>query len=152
MIDAVVFDLDAVLIDSERVWSDAEGAARPRVGRGLATRGHADDDGHELARVVALPARRTRREDVAGGDFRRVVKRLMTIYRQHLPLLPGAREAVSSLASRWPLGLSSSSNRPVIELVLDLAGFRRFFAATVSSEEVRHGKPATDVYLEAHAA
>jgi len=78
-----------------------------------------------------------------------VVKRLMAIYRERLPLLPGAREAVSSLAARWPLGLASSSNRPVIELVLDLADFRQFFAVTVSSEEVRHGKPAPDVYLEA---
>ncbi len=54
-----------------------------------------------------------------------------------------------SLASRWPLGLASSANRPVIELVLGLAGLDGCFAATVSSEEVAHGKPAPDVYLEA---
>jgi HAD superfamily hydrolase (TIGR01509 family) len=73
----------------------------------------------------------------------------MAIYREHLPLLPGASDAVASLASHWPLGLASSSNRPVIELVLDLADFRRFFSVTVSSEEVSQGKPAPDVYLEA---
>src|ERR671927_1487864 len=66
-----------------------------------------------------------------------------------LPLIPGAREAVASLAGRWPLGLASSANRPIIDLVLELAGIRDSFAATVSSEEVERGKPAPDVYLEA---
>jgi beta-phosphoglucomutase-like phosphatase (HAD superfamily) len=58
-------------------------------------------------------------------------------------------EAVSRLGKRWPLGLASSSNRVVIDEVLDVAGIRDLFAVTVSSEEVAHGKPAPDVYLEA---
>jgi HAD superfamily hydrolase (TIGR01509 family) len=66
-----------------------------------------------------------------------------------LPLLPGAREAIERMAERWPLGLASSSNRPVIDLVLDRMGVAAKFAATVSSEEVGRGKPAPDVYLEA---
>jgi HAD superfamily hydrolase (TIGR01509 family) len=78
-----------------------------------------------------------------------VVQRLSTIYRERLPLLPGARESVARLAARWPLGLASSSNRPIIDLVLELAGLERLFRATVSSEEVGRGKPAPDVYLEA---
>ncbi|HEX9416198.1 MAG TPA: HAD-IA family hydrolase [Gaiellaceae bacterium] len=68
-----------------------------------------------------------------------------------MPLLPGAREAVERLAARWPLGLASSSNRPVIDLVLELAGLEALFRATVSSEEVGRGKPAPDVYLETAA-
>src|SRR2546423_1055826 len=78
-----------------------------------------------------------------------VVARLQESYRRTLPLLPGAREAVERLAARWPLGLASSANREIIELVLDLAELRSRFAATVSSEEVAHGKPAPDAYLEA---
>ena len=65
------------------------------------------------------------------------------------PLLPGAAEAVASLAARWPLGLASSANRELIDLVLELGGLGRFFRTTVSSEEVARGKPAADVYLEA---
>ena len=57
-------------------------------------------------------------------------------------------EAIRSLGARWPLGLASSSNREVIDLVLELAGVQGAFKATVSSEEVAHGKPAPDVYLE----
>jgi HAD superfamily hydrolase (TIGR01509 family) len=53
------------------------------------------------------------------------------------------------MAARWPLGLASSSNRPVIEAFLDAADVRDLFAVTVSSEEVARGKPAPDVFLEA---
>ena len=78
-----------------------------------------------------------------------VVERMEERYRERVPLLPGAREAVTSLAERWPLGLASSANRPLIELVLDLTALAPLFRAAVSSEEVARGKPAPDVYLEA---
>ena len=73
---------------------------------------------------------------------------MLAAYREHLPLVPGAVEAVQRLAERFPLGLASSSNRPLIDTVLELAGIASFFRATVSSEEVARGKPAPDVYLE----
>jgi HAD superfamily hydrolase (TIGR01509 family) len=79
----------------------------------------------------------------------RVVERLLTHYRQHLPLLPGAADAVRRMAAHWPLGLASSSNRPVIDAVLGLSGLNQFFAVTVSSDQVGRGKPAPDVYLAA---
>jgi HAD superfamily hydrolase (TIGR01509 family) len=78
-----------------------------------------------------------------------VVRRLSASYRENLPAIPGAREAVERLAARWPLGLASSSNRELIDLALELLGVRYLFKATVSSEEVARGKPAPDVYLEA---
>ena len=78
-----------------------------------------------------------------------VVRRLEHIYREELPLLDGAVAAVERLAAVWPLGVASSSNRELIDLVLELSGLERFFGATVSSEEVARGKPAPDVYLEA---
>src|SRR5918992_2187835 len=78
-----------------------------------------------------------------------VVRLMLERYRTELPLLPGAVEAVQRLAARSPLAVASSSNRPLIEAVLDAAGLERHFRATVSSEEVPRGKPAPDVYLEA---
>jgi len=80
---------------------------------------------------------------------RQVVDRVADGYRERVPLLPGAVEAVRSLAEEWPLGLASSSNRPLIDLVLERAGIADSFQVTVSSEEVERGKPAPDVYLEA---
>jgi HAD superfamily hydrolase (TIGR01509 family) len=77
-----------------------------------------------------------------------VVARMEELYREDLPLLPGARETVIDLGRVWPLGLASSANRPVIDLVLSLGRLSDQFVATVSSEEVPHGKPAPDVYIE----
>src|SRR4029079_11989897 len=78
-----------------------------------------------------------------------VVRRMLDAYRAQLPLVDGAVAAVKRLAAGYPLGLASSSNRPLIDVVLDVAGVASLFAATVSSEEVARGKPAPDVYLEA---
>jgi HAD superfamily hydrolase (TIGR01509 family) len=70
-------------------------------------------------------------------------------YEVHLPLLPGAVDAVRRIAGRWPLGIASSAPKSLIEAVLGASGLRDAFAAAVSSEEVPLGKPAPDVYLEA---
>jgi HAD superfamily hydrolase (TIGR01509 family) len=78
-----------------------------------------------------------------------VVRRVAATYEHGLPLLPDAIETVRDLAAHWALGLASSSNRPIIDLVLERAGVRACFAAVVSSEEVANGKPAPDVYLAA---
>jgi HAD superfamily hydrolase (TIGR01509 family) len=85
----------------------------------------------------------------ADAISRDVVRRMEDGYRRALPLLPGAGEAVRALAERWPLALASSSNREIIDLVLELADFGEAFRVTVSSEEVQRGKPAPDVYLAA---
>ena len=74
---------------------------------------------------------------------------MLAAYRDHLPLIPGALDAVRRLAARFPLGLASSSNREIIDLVLEAARWKELFRVTVSSEEVERGKPAPDVYLEA---
>ncbi len=149
MIEAVIFDLDGVLIDSEQAWAWArEQLARERGGtwRSDATQAMMGMSSPEWSRYM---------RDTLGVDMRsediavEVVRRLEDSYRQRLPLIAGARGAVAALAVRWRLGLASSANRSVIELVLDLAGMRERFAATVSAEEVAHGKPAPDVYLEA---
>jgi HAD superfamily hydrolase (TIGR01509 family) len=78
-----------------------------------------------------------------------VVRRMLGRYRRELPLVEGAVEAVRALAGSFPLAVASSSNRPLIDTVLETAGLTDCFAATVSSEEVARGKPSPDVYLEA---
>jgi HAD superfamily hydrolase (TIGR01509 family) len=149
VIDAVVFDLDGLLLDSEHLWDEVrEELTRERGGR-WHDRAQADMMGmssvewsrymHEQLGLPESP------EELSAE----VVRRMEARYRERLPLIPGAREAVKRIAARWPLGLASSSNRPLIDLALELSGLASFFRATVSSEEVARGKPAPDVYLEA---
>jgi len=149
VIEAVIFDLDGVLLDSEQVWDEArEQLAKERGGRWHenAQRDMMGMSSLEWSRymhdVIGLPEPPERINT-------EVVERLAALYREHLPVVPAAREAVERLAARWPLGLASSSNRELIDLALELLGVAHLFKATVSSEEVSRGKPAPDVYLEA---
>jgi HAD superfamily hydrolase (TIGR01509 family) len=147
--DAVIFDMDGVLVDSEAVWDDVrkrfveenggrwhDGAQRDMMGmssvewsRYVRDRLDVEMDPEEISAAVA--------------------NRVADVYRERLPLLPAAIESVRSLGLEWPLAVASSSNRHVIDLVLELAGIADAFGVTVSSEEVGAGKPAPDVYLEA---
>jgi HAD superfamily hydrolase (TIGR01509 family) len=76
-----------------------------------------------------------------------VISAMAERYRSHLPLLPGAVDAVRLMGSRFTLGLASSSPRSLIAVVLDASGLRPAFAAVRSTEEEARGKPAPDVYL-----
>ena len=147
-IDAVVFDLDGLLLDSEHLWDEAREALTHERGGRWHARAQADMMGmsslewsrymHERLGVPESP------EQISDD----VVRRMKALYAERLPLVPGAEEAVERLAARWPLGLASSSNRPLIDLALELSRMGPHFRASVSSEEVAHGKPAPDVYLE----
>lgn len=149
MIEAVIFDLDGVLVQTEEVWDEVRRElAVERGGRYDAEAQRAmmgmsslewSEFMHEELGIPEPP------EQISAEVVRRMERR----YRERLPLIEGAREAVERLAARWPLGLASSSNRPLIDAVLELSGLAEHFQATVSSEEVARGKPAPDVYLGA---
>ncbi len=147
MIEAVVFDLDGVLIDSEPVWE--------RVRRGLVSErgGHWAADAQKKLMGMSTPEwARYLSEDLGvglppGEVAELVTDRMAASYREHLPLLPGAVEAVRRLAARWPLGLASSAPAVLIETVLESAGLRPDFQVTMSTEQVPRGKPAPDIYL-----
>jgi HAD superfamily hydrolase (TIGR01509 family) len=148
-VQAVVFDLDGLLLDSEPAWDEARRQVTAQRGGRWTSQATLDMMGmsspewsrymHQRLGVPLDP------QEIAA----RVVERMQSLYRRRLPLVHGARPAVERLARRWPLAMASSSNRPVIDLALSLAGLEPFFQATVSSEEVARGKPAPDVYLEA---
>ena len=145
----MVFDLDGVLIDSERLWDQA----RRQVATGHKGRWRADATAAMLGMSSVEWSRYMR--DTLGVELAPdqivdlVVADLLEQYRRNLPLIPGAMAAVHRIGRRWPLGLASSAGRLVIDTVLAVAGLQHAFQATVSSEEVPRGKPAPDVYLEA---
>lgn len=147
LIEAVVFDLDGVLIDSEPVWAQvreevvvAHGGrwspdAQPRM-MGMST-------AEWSAYMVGDLGVRLSPAEVA----RVVIEAMARRYREHLPLLPGALDSVRLMGSRFVLGLASSAPRSLIDAVLDASGLRSSFAAVRSTEEEARGKPAPDVYV-----
>ncbi|MGW2145240.1 HAD family hydrolase [Nonomuraea bangladeshensis] len=143
-----MFDLDGVLVDSEPVWEEVRRAFVAEHGgtwqpdtqsrlMGMST-------GEWAAYLHELGVRLSP-DEIARG----VVDQMAARYRDEVPLMPGAVEAVRRLAAGRVLGLASSSPRRLIDVVLDAAGLTDCFAATVSTEEVERGKPAPDGYLEA---
>jgi HAD superfamily hydrolase (TIGR01509 family) len=148
-VEAVVFDLDGVIIDTEEVWEEVR-------------RGYAAEYGREF-----LPDSQTRMMGMSTGEWSRhlsadvgvprtpeqvaadVLDRMAARYREALPLIPGSVEAVRRMGARFTLALASSSARVLIDQVLVTAGLTDAFRVTLSTEEVPRGKPAPDVYLEA---
>jgi beta-phosphoglucomutase-like phosphatase (HAD superfamily) len=136
MPEAVIFDLDGVLMDSEQRWNEA------KEGLGRETGGRWRDEAPRVMMGMSSPEWSTYLHDDLGVPMdakaigRDVVQRMEAGYHRALPLLPGAEEAVRALARHWPLELASSSNWEIIDLVLELADFGAAFRVTVSSEEV----------------
>ena len=149
MIEAVVFDLDGILIDSEHVWDEVrQQLAEERGGtwNENASRDMMGMSSIEWSRYMRDVVGLTEEPEEISAE---VVRRLEDRYRRELPMIAGAELAVDRLAERWPLALASSSNRELIDLGLESSGLGRRFEASVSSEEVERGKPAPDVFLEA---
>jgi HAD superfamily hydrolase (TIGR01509 family) len=147
MIEAVIFDLDGVLIDSEPVWEEVRRQVVAEHGgqwaadtqqrlMGMSTGEWASYLSAGLG--VQLPP-----DQVA----QLVIGQMADRYREHLPLMPGAVTAVRALAAHWPLGLASSAPLSLIDTVLNASALRPCFAATMSTEQVMAGKPAPDIYL-----
>jgi HAD superfamily hydrolase (TIGR01509 family) len=144
-----LFDQDGVLVDSEGAWDAARRAVVAENG------GRWKDQATRAMMGMSAPEWSRYMHDELGVSLTpeeisdRVVARLLAGYERSLPLLPGAVDAVKRIAARWPVGLASSANREVIDAVLSASGLTDVFGATVSGEEVAHGKPAPDIYLEA---
>jgi FMN phosphatase YigB (HAD superfamily) len=139
MSEAIAAVLDGVLVDSESVWDAARREVVARNG------GRWQADAMWAMMGMSSPEWSRYLHDQLGVPLKPeqinalVIAALLDQFRRRLPLLPGAVVAVRRLADRWPLGLASSANRPVIDTVLKQAGITDCFAVTVSGEEVAAG-------------
>ncbi|MEU9510407.1 HAD family phosphatase [Micromonospora sp. NPDC048170] len=147
MADAVIFDLDGVIVDSEPVWEEVRrayvaahgGTWQPDTQRrlmGMST--------GEWARYLSGELGVDRSAEQVAAE---VVDEMTRRYAAHVPLIDEADEVVRRLAGRWPLGLASSSPTRLITAALAATGLTDTFGATLSTEETERGKPAPDVYL-----
>ena len=149
-IDAVVFDMDGVLVDTEHLWDEVREALTEEWGGRYTPEAQEAMMGmssREWSRYLHETVGLREPPDVINAE---VVKRMLARYESDLPVVPGAVEAVHRLADAGlRLAVASSSNRELIDAVLRRLGLTGLFEVTVSSEEVPRGKPAPDVYLEA---
>jgi HAD superfamily hydrolase (TIGR01509 family) len=148
-IEAVVFDMDGVLVDTEHLWDEVREALTDEWG------GRYTPEAQEAMMGMSSPEWSRYLHEVVGLREppevinAEVVRRMLERYEMDLPVVPGAVEAVRRLAREgYRLAVASSSNRELIDGVLRRLELSELFEVTVSSEEVARGKPAPDVYLE----
>jgi HAD superfamily hydrolase (TIGR01509 family) len=140
--------MDGVLIDSEQVWDGVrEELARERGGQ-WHPGAQRDMMGMSSKEWSVYMHDRIGLPEPPEEINRIVVERMLERYAEGPPWLPGAIDAVRRMAAAYVLGIASSSNRELIDRVLEAGEIAELFRATVSSEEVARGKPAPDVYLE----
>jgi HAD superfamily hydrolase (TIGR01509 family) len=149
--DAVLFDLDGVLTDSEPWWNDV----RIEFARAH-DRPWTDDDQHAVmgansAEWAATMQARLGLEHLAVDAIENaIVDGVVERYRtRRSPVIAGAPEAVRRIAAARRVAIASSSHRRVIDAAIDALGLHGVFGAVVSSDDVASGKPAPDVYLRA---
>lgn len=146
---AVVFDLDGVLVDSEAIWDDVRRELTIELGGEWQAEAQQQMMGMSSVEWSAYMCDDLRVPGTASEISDAVVARMEERYRERLPVIDGALEAVGAIGERWPLAIASSANRPLIDLFLAESGLAELFGVAVSSEEVARGKPAPDVYLRA---
>ena len=149
MVSAVIFDMDGVIADTEHVWDEVREVLVADWGGT-----YSPDAQRAMMGMSSVEWSRYMHDELglqqsAEEINAEVVRRMLERYRTALPLVDGAVAVVRELSASLPLAVASSSNRPLIDAVLEAAGITAYFSATVSSEEVARGKPRPDVYLEA---
>ena len=147
---AVIFDLDGVIVDSEIWWHEERAAWAAE--RGLRW---TEADTRAVMGANSAGWARIMRERLGLSEadepsiLEAIVTRVTDRYAAGAPAIDGAVDAVRRIAARWPVAVASSAHRRVIDAALAATGLRDTIRIVVSSDEVDHGKPAPDVYLEA---
>ena len=150
-ISAVIFDLDGVLVDTQIWWREVRDAWAS--GHGITWR---DEDERSTMGANTGQWARTMGERAALGRehdadiARSIIDALVGRYQvEGPPRIPGAVEAARRIAAAYPIAVASGAPRRLIDVALDATGLDDVVRIVVSADDVPHGKPAPDVYLEA---
>ncbi len=147
--EAVVFDMDGVLIESEGIWQQVRQEFAADCGAVWTAADQTSTMGCNTATWARIMLERLdlrRRGLDEAAVAREIVRRMQARYSAHLPLRPGALDAVRCAAGRWRVALATGSPNALAEHVLQVTGLDRVFEATMYGDDVEHGKPAPDIY------
>ncbi|MFG2181701.1 HAD family hydrolase [Streptomyces abikoensis] len=151
-VEAVVFDCDGLLVDTEPCWTVAETAV-------FAAHGH--PFGPEQKALVIGRTLEAAGEAMAGyfgrpGAGAEIADELLRRVRKELArgaaALPGAAELVRACRAAVPVAVASNSPRELLDAALGSAGLAEYFTHSFAADEVCHPKPAPELYLTACAA
>jgi mannitol-1-/sugar-/sorbitol-6-/2-deoxyglucose-6-phosphatase len=149
MIDAIIFDMDGVLIDSEPLWKIAEKKAFAKVGITLTTAMCNLTMGYRVNEVVdywyeKFPWKDKAKKDVENDIVEICLNEIRTTGRE----MEGVTECLLRLKkSNYRLALASSSSTKIIDVIIDQLSIRHFFEVIQSAENEEFGKPHPAVFL-----
>lgn len=147
--DAVIFDMDGVLIDSEPVWKIAMEEVFASVGCHLTRKDFEKTVGLRLDEVIAYWYKYAPWEGAGPEEvLEQIIQKMVFYLRRDGKALPGVVEALTFFRAKGlKIGLATSSYRILIDAVLETLNIQSFFDFTHSAEDETHGKPHPAVYL-----
>ncbi len=148
MIQAIVFDMDGLLVDSEPHWFEARRGLAASVGQEWTEDDQRAMMGVSTADWVEYTTRRLGLDLSPSQVQDEIVGRMTALYRERIPFMPGSVQAVNLAAQHFPTALASGSHRALIDAVMNDPNMRGKFTLIVCGDQVRAGKPAPDIYLE----
>jgi beta-phosphoglucomutase-like phosphatase (HAD superfamily) len=147
---AVIFDMDGVIVDSERHHERAFREVVHELGyEGLGGLNFADYVGRSDFELWVDFIARNKPAQSLEELLARKRQRVINVIRETRPIFKGLFSLVEKAALRYPLAIASGSEHAVIQAVLSLEGLHRFFPVLVSASDVKRGKPAPDIFLHA---
>lgn len=150
-VQAVVFDMDGVLVESEDIWREVREEFAASVGRVWSAADQAATMGCNTAAWAGMMVNRLDLQQRLGMDeaavAHEIIERMQAKYAARLPQREGAVEAVRIAAAHYRVALASGSPRALGEHVLRATGLDQVLTVALYGDEVENGKPAPDVYL-----
>jgi beta-phosphoglucomutase len=151
--DAIVFDFDGVIVNSEPVHLRAFQSVLAELSVGLSARDYyaryAGLSDREAFDAVARDAGLSWTDGVVDALIAKKTVEVKRVLGERSPLFPAAASCIRALADEIPLAVASGALRPEIEQVLDRAGLSGCFTAIVAAGETPRSKPAPDPYATA---
>ena len=149
MIKAIIFDMDGLLINSEPVWFKAKVNLMKSINlewthedqtstMGVPTKFWIDYIFNKVNGVLS-------KEEILHG----VTDRMKNLYRNgEIELMPGALDALNIAKQKYKVGLATGSYKELMEIILEVNNWEKYFEVILSSDDLQRGKPFPDIYIE----
>ena len=149
-LEAVLFDMDGVVVDSEPLWTEAEKQLLARRNLPYSPSLKTAMMGRDARGAVGFLMEHYALAESLGELIEERNQLIAELFKEHLKAIPSALELVRSvIAAGTMTGLVSSSPKPLVELALEKLGATGLFDLTLSGDQVVRGKPAPDIYITA---
>ena len=150
-IEAVIFDMDGVLVDSEVYWDKSRVEFARDRGKIWTDEYQRLAMGRSTVGWATVMREKLQLDESIDDIIAEMKGRVIAHYERRMPTRPGAIESVHRMKQHFRVGLASGSPTEIIKAVLRITGLDQVFEVMIYGDDIPRGKPAPDIYLEAMA-